>query len=171
MTESRRSSWTTKASLPALLLFAACRGIYLSDAAVDLARCINNAAAHMVQSHLDSARVLCPVHDARVVTAVLTPRNSAPPNLDSAISLYRRLGLPEDAIFYTGPDIPTRGHFIVGRPVYVYDGGYPDHRKYSDTGALSQNVEIRHPMASTASRFVVTLHQTAGGAVVVQELQ
>jgi hypothetical protein len=151
----------------------ACRAIYLSDAAVDLARCINRTAVRMTS---DSMQAVCPVHDGRTVTALLSPSSPVLLSRDSDVALVRGLGLPEDAIFYNGPDTPSRGRVMawVDGPkpwVYAYDGGYRDNRKYSSTTALSPEVVIERPLAETSARFIIVLRREPTGKIGVVDLQ
>lgn len=149
-----------------------CGTIYLSDAAVDLAKCVNESAARMSASRLDSARADCAVHDGRTVTAVLLSDTTLPPLPgDRVVALLRELGLPEDAIFYHGPDSPSIGLpvNVMGR-VYVYDGAYSDNRKYSTTNSLSRDVSIPRSLSKTGNRFSVELRRSPRGAVEVTAL-
>ena len=145
-----------KAFLTLAIAIAACA--LFSDAAVDLAACINRAAEEMRDSQSARREVECPVRGNRTVTAALFPDGSSASVPDS--QSLRELGLPADAIFYSGPDSPSIGHLVPVGPVYVYDGGYRDNRKYSTTSSLASYIRIARPMAKTGNRFVVDLQRT-----------
>lgn len=121
-----------------------CGTIYLSDAAVDLAKCVNESAARMSASRLDSARADCAVHDGRTVTAVLLSDTTLPPLPgDRVVALLRELGLPEDAIFYHGPDSPS-----IGLPVNVMGRSTSTMGPTATTGNTARRIRCRGTSAS-----------------------
>ena len=154
----------TRLGMMLLSAFAACS--LFTDAAVDLAACINRAADRMRSSRLDSLQIDCPIRGQRTVTLALFPTGALASATDSQkASALRQLGLPNDAIFYNGPDSPSIGHFVSLGPVYAYDGGYLDNRKYSTTSSLASYVRIAKPMATSGNHFAVELRRTDAGAV------
>ena len=153
--------------VPMVGLTAACSG--LTDAAVDLTRCIGNGARALSQSLQTASEIVCPVRAHRSVTAILTPRSGLPS--DSAMAALRQMGVPEEALYYSGPDVPSRGTLVGLGPVNVYDGHYMDNRKYSTSSAFGADVRIRSLMAKTGDQFTVLLSREAGGVVEVVGLR
>jgi len=149
--------------VPMLGLTAACSA--LSDAAVDLTGCIGKGARALSESTQTTLQIVCSVRAHRSVTAILTPRSGLPS--DSAVAALRQMGVPEDAFYYSGPDVPSRGTLVGLGPVNVYDGHYTDNRKYSTSSAFGADVRIRSLMAKTGDQFTVLLSRETGGVVEV----
>jgi hypothetical protein len=150
----------------ALGLAAGCS--VLTDGAVDLAGCIWKGADEMSRNVNATSQVICPVRAHRPVTAILYPRRGGGVPSDSEVTALLQMGVPTDALYYSGPDAPSRGHLIGFGQVNVYDGHYTDNRKYSDSGT---NVRIRNLMAKTADQFTVLLRRQADGVVEVVGLR
>jgi len=142
----------------ALGLVAGCSAF--TDAAVDLARCIGKGAREMSRDADATSQVICPVRANRPVTAILYPGRGGPPT-DSELTALQQMGVPADALHYSGPDSPSVGHPVGFGSVNVYDGHYTDNRKYSTSSAFGSNVRIRNLMAKTADHFTVLLRRQA----------
>ncbi len=142
----------------------------LTDGAVDLAGCIGKGAEEMTRNAQAASQVVCPVRAHRRVTAILYPGSVGVPS-DSAVAAFRQMGVPEDALYYSGPDAPSVGHLVGLGPVNVYDGHYTDNRKYSTTSAFGTEVRIRNLLAKTAAQFIVLLSRDADGVVEVVGLR
>src|SRR5688572_14082547 len=143
-----------------------------ADPAVELAACINRGAEQLRNSQLDSLRVECPVRGNRTVTAALFPDQAFASSTDSQkVSSLRALGLPADAIFYSGPDSPSVGGLVSLGPVYVYDGSFRDNRKYRTTTSLASDIRVARPMAATGNKFTIDLERTDRGSVEIVRLQ
>lgn len=162
---------TMRAQLVAVVALLAACGLF-RDAAVDLASCINRAADGMPGAQRATWDADCRVRNRRVVTAVLLPRELVANPTDSAsVAILRQLGLPNDAIFYNGPDTPSIGRPVSLVSVYVYDGAYSDNRRYSVTNSLRSDIRIVQPMAMTGDHFRVELGRSPGGVVEVRALR
>lgn len=163
---------TARCASIALLSVLAAGCTASSDAAVDLARCINLGAEQMRATHGDRAQVECPARGGRTVTAALFPTAAlvSVPDSQKASSL-RQLGLPTDAIFYSGPDAQSVGHLVSLGPVYVYDGGYRDNRKYSRTSSLAPYVHVAAAMATTGNHFTVDLQRSGTANIEIVRLR
>lgn len=140
----------------------------LTDGAVDLAKCIGSGARRMSSDPNSTSQVNCDVRSHRVVTAILSPRDS----LSSVeIGNLRKMNVPADAIYYTGPDRPSVGHQVGFGLVNVYDAYYTNNRKYSTSSAFGSAVRIKSVMAKTASHFTVVLQRRSDGEAEVVELR
>jgi hypothetical protein len=147
----------------ALGLVAGCSAF--TDGAVDLARCIGKGAAEMSRNADATSQVICPVRANRPVTAILYPGRVGVPS-DSDLTALQQMGVPADALYYSGPDAPSVGHPVGLVSVNVYDGHYTDNRKYSGSTAFGSAVRIRSLMAKTADQFTVLLRRQAADSVV-----
>jgi len=157
---------TYTAIVAALALAAGCS--VFTDGAVDLAGCIGKGVDEMSCNVNATSEVICPVRAHRPVTAILYPGRGGAPS-DSEVTALLQMGVPTDALYYSGPDAPSVGHLVGFFPVMVYDGNYTDNRKYSGSG--TNNVRIRSPMAKTADQFTVLLRRQADGVVEVVGLR
>ncbi len=138
-----------------------------TDGAVDLASCIGKGVDETSRNVNATLQVICPVRADRPVTAILYPGRGGVPS-DNEVTVLRQMGVPADALYYSGPDAPSVGHLVALGQVSVYDGHYTDNRKYSVSGT---NVRIRNLMAKTADRFTVLLRRQADGVVEVVGLR
>ena len=152
----------------ALALAAGCS--VFTDGAVDLAGCIGKRVDEMPRNVNATSQVICPVRAHRSVTAILYPGRGSAPS-DSEVTALRQMGVSTDALYYSGPDAPSRGHLIGFGAVNVYDGRYTDNRKYSTSSAFGSNVRIRQVMAKTADQFTVLLRRQPDGVVEVVGLR
>ena len=153
--------------LAALGLAAGCS--VFTDGAVDLARCIGRGVDDMPHNANATSQVVCPVRGHRPVTAILYPGRGLPS--DSEVATLRQMGVPTDALFYSGPDTPSVDHLVGLGPVNVYDAHYTDNRKYSTSSAFGSNVRISTLMAKTADRFTVLLRRQDDSVVQVVGLR
>lgn len=142
---------------------------FLTDGAVDLATCIRLGAEEMSRRNLATWQVDCAVRNKRTVTAILIP-NAGVAN-DSTINALRQLHVPEDAIYYSGPDAPSVGYPVALGPVNVYDPYFKDNRKYSNSSALGSQVRVATLMARTGDHFVVLMRSRTDGMVEVMGLR
>jgi hypothetical protein len=141
-----------------------------TDGAVDLARCIGKGADKISRSADATSQVNCPVRANRRVTAILHPGLSGVPT-DSEVTALGKMGVPPDALYYSGPDAPSVGHLVGLGAVNVYDGHYTDNRKYSTSSAFGSKVRIRILMAKTADQFTVLLRRQSDSVVEVVGLR
>lgn len=119
------------------------------------------------------SRVHCRAPGGHTVTVFLQPRSSGPLT-EAEIEDLRRQGIPEDALFYRGPDIPTIGNRALPRPgvaVSVYDSSYRDNRRYSDAYGLQRDIEIAGRFVRTGTDFVVSLRRHPAGRIEVVDLR
>ena len=147
----------------ALGLVAGCSAF--TDGAVDLARCIGKGVDEMSRNADATSQVICSVRAHRPVTAILYPGHGGLPS-DSEVTALQQMGVPADALYYSGPDAPSVGHLVGLGPVNVYDPHYTDNRKYSTSSAFGSNVRIRNLMATTADQFTVLLRRQTADSVV-----
>lgn len=107
------------------------------------------------------------------MTVFVQPRSSG--SLTEAdIQDLRRRGVPEDALFYRGPDASTVGSRALPRPgvpVSIYDGSYRDNRRYSDAYGLQGDIEIAGRFVRTGTDFVVSLRRDPAGRIEVVDLR
>jgi hypothetical protein len=116
-----------------------------------------------------TSQVVCPVRANRPVTAILYPGRGVPS--DREVTALLQMGVPTDALYYSGPDAPSVGHLVGLGPVNVYDGHYTDNRKYSTSSAFGSNVRIRSLIVATADQFTVLLRRQADSVVEVVGLR
>jgi len=114
-----------------------------------------------------TSQVVCSVRDNRQVTAILFDRIPT----DSGITALLQMGVPHEALYYNGPDLPSVGHLVGIGDVYVYDGSLYGNRKYSTSTAWGPNIRINRTFAKTANRFTVLLRREPGGVVTVSGFQ
>jgi len=162
-----RRAMTHIVIVAALALAAGCS--VFTDGAVDLAGCIWKGGDEMSRNVNATSQVIRPVRAHRSVTAILYPGRGGAPS-DSEATALRQMGVSTDALYYSGPDAPSRGHLIGFGAVNVYDGHYTDNRKYSSSG-FGSNVRIRNLMAKTADQLTVVLRRQADGVVEVVGLR
>jgi len=81
------------------------------------------------------------------------------------------MGVPHDALYYNGPDLPSVGQLVGPGDVYVYDGSLFGNKKYSTSTAFGPNIRINRVFAKTANRFTVLLRREPGGVVTVTGFQ
>ncbi|MGK2963830.1 MAG: hypothetical protein ACSLFK_17040 [Gemmatimonadaceae bacterium] len=148
-------------------MVAACS--FLSDAAVDLATCIRKGADDMSSRSVTTSQVICSVRSKRTVTVILTP--STRELSESDVSVLRQMGVPEEAIYYNGPDSPSTGQRVGLGPVNVYDPHFADNRKYSSSSAIGSQTKIATLMSKTGDHFRVSLHRRSDGTVEVVGLR
>jgi hypothetical protein len=161
----RRRAVTRTVIVAALALAAGCS--VFTDGAVDLAGCIGKGVDEMSRNVNATSQVICPVRANRPVTAILYPGGGGVPS-ERQVTALRQMGVPTDALYYSGPDAPSVGHLVGLGQVNVYDGHYTDNRKYSMSGT---NARIRNLTAKTADRFTVLLRRQADGVVEVVGLR
>jgi hypothetical protein len=140
----------------------------LTDGAVDLAKCIGGGARRMSSDPDATSKVSCDVRSHRVVTAILSPGDSLS---DMDVAELRKMNVPADAIYYSGPDRPSVGHQVGFGPVNVYDAHYANNRKYSTSSAFQSKVRIGRVMGRTANHFTVVLQRRSDGVAEVVELR
>lgn len=140
----------------------------LTDPAVDLAKCVANGADRVPQNVGASEDVMCHVRSGHSVTAILSSVDSwNAPLADSTIRRLENSGVPRDALYYSGPDQKSVGHPVPLGQISVYDGNYPDNRRYSTSSAVGANVRVSVIEAKTADEFVLHLSRAPDGKLEV----
>src|SRR5512144_2224057 len=140
----------------------------LTDPAVDLARCVARGAERVPKNAGASEDVTCRVRSGNSVTAILSSVDSwNAPLADSTIGRLENSGVPRDALYYSGPDQRSVGKPVPLGRISVYDGNYPDDRRYSTTSAVGTNVRINVIEGKTAEKFVLHLTRARDGKVEV----
>ena len=140
----------------------------LTDPAVDLARCVAKGAERVPKNLGASEDVTCHVRSGHSVTAILSSVDSwNAPLADSTIGRLENSGVPRDALYYSGPDQRSVGRPVPLGRISVYDGNYPDNRRYSASSAVGANVRVNVTEAKTADKFVLRLTRARDGKVEV----